>query len=463
MTLTTPIDAGSRPAADAAVRALTTAVTRVHLPGTEAYARLTATQNLATPVQPVAVVEALDATEVATTLRLAAEADVPVAVQGTGHGVTDAMTGALLVHTASLDELTVDPVLRRARIGAGVRWGAVLDAAVPHGLAPVCGSSLHVGVAGFLTGGGVGPLARSHGLSSDYVHAFEVVTGDGVVRRASRTEHPDLFWGLRGGKGALGIVTAVELDLAPVAEVYGGALWFAAEDATPVVRTWSVWADLLPTQATTSLAVLRLPDLDLVPPPLRGRTVVCVRFVWTGAPDEGEELVRAMRAVGEPLIDSVAVLPYAAIGSVHADPDDPMPTSESSFLLEDFGPEAVERFLDLVGPHVPSPQLMVEVRQLGGAVRSGDDCAFAHRDAPFSVFTAGFAMPETADLVAGDARRIAQGLAPWAREGSMPNFTTGGSSWVERAYPAPVAARLRELSVAYDPAGVLLAARRLRG
>ena len=460
MTITTPIDAGSRPAADA-VRALTAAVTRVHTPGTEGYARLTTTQNLATPVQPVAVVEATDAHEVATTLRLAAEAGVRVAVQGTGHGVTEAMTGAVLVHTAALDELTVDPVRRRARIGAGVRWSAVIEAAAPHGLAPVCGSSPHVGVAGFLTGGGVGPLARSHGLSSDYVEAFEVVTGDGVVRRASRTEHPDLFWGLRGGKGALGIVTAVELDLPPVAQVYGGALWFAAEDATPVVRTWGVWADLLPAAATTSLAVLRLPDLELVPPPLRGRTVVCVRFVWTGDPDEGAELLRAVRAVGQPLVDSVAVMPYAAIGAVHADPEDPMPTSESTFLLEDFGPEAVERFLDLVGPHVPSPQLMVEVRQLGGKLREGDDCAFAHRDAPYSVFTAGLAIPETADVVGGDARRIAQGLAPWSRAGAMPNFSTG-AGWLERAYPAPVAARLRELSLTYDPAGVLLAARGLR-
>ncbi len=460
MTITTPIDAGARPA-DAAVHALTAAVTRLHLPGTDGYTRLTATQNLTTPVQPVAVVEARDAHEIATTLRIGAELGVRVAVQGTGHGVTDAMTGAVLVHTTALDELTVDPQKRTARIGAGVRWAAVLEAAAPHGLAPVCGSSPHVGVVGFLTGGGVGPLSRSHGLSSDYVQAFEVVTGDGVVRRASRTEHPDLFWGLRGGRGALGIVTAVELELAPLATVYGGSLWFAAEDGAAVVRTWAVWADLLPSRATTSLAVMRMPDLELVPPPLRGRTAVSVRFVWTGEPDEGAELVRAILAVATPLVDTVGLMPLAAIGAVHTDPDDPMPTAESSFLLEDFGPEAVERFLELVGPDVPSPQLMVEIRQLGGRLREGDDCAYAHRDAPYSVFTVGLAIPQTADLVAGDARRIALGLAPWARTGSMPNFTTG-ADWHERAYPADVAARLRELSVAYDPAGVLLGARGLR-
>lgn len=460
MTTTTPTDAGHRPAADA-VRALSAAVARVHTPGSQGYARLTTTQNPTTPVRPALVVEPTDAREVAATLRLAAEIGVPVAVQGTGHGVTDAMTDAVLVHTAALDTLTVDPVRRRARVGAGVRWSAVIEAAAPHGLAPVCGSSTHVGVVGYLTGGGVGPLVRSHGLSSDHVVAFEVVTGDGVVRRASRTEHPDLFWGLRGGKGTLGIVTEVELDLPPLAHVYGGGLWFAAEATTPVVRAWSVWSELLPTEATTSLAVLRLPDLELVPPPLRGRTAVCVRFVWTGAPDEGADLVRVMRTVARPLLDTVDLLPYAEIGTVHGDPEQPLPTAESTFLLEDFGPEAVERFLDLVGPHVPSPQLMVEVRHLGGRLHDGDDCAFAHREAPYTVFTTGIATPQTAATVADDARRVAEGLAPWGRSGALPNFATD-ARWTERAYPAPVAARLRELSRTYDPAGVLLAARALR-
>ncbi|UJP39979.1 FAD-binding oxidoreductase [Cellulomonas palmilytica] len=463
MTSTTPIDAGYRPAGDAAVRALTDAVSRVHLPGTASYARLTRTQNPTLTLGPLAVVEATDASEVATTLRLAAAFGVRVGVQGTGHGPTDTMDGALLVSTATLDELTIDLVQCRARIGAGVRWSAVLEAAAPYGLAPVCGSSTHVGVVGLLTGGGVGPLARSHGLASDHVHAFEVVTGDGEVRRATRVRNADLFWALRGGKGALGIVTAVELDLPSLSQVYGGAIYFAGEDAAAVVRTWGVWAQLLPEQATTSLAVLRLPDLDLVPPPLRGRTAVAVRFVWTGDPDEGGELVRAVRSAATPLVDTVGVMPYAAIASVHADPEDPIPSHDSTFLLEEFGPEVTERFLELVGPGTPCVQAVVEVRQLGGRVRTGDDCAFAHRDAPYSVFTTGIAAPGTAPVVADDARRIAAGLAPWARAGSMPNFTTrSGRAFVEAVHPPAVAARLHALSLAYDPSGVLLAARGLR-
>jgi len=458
------LDTELRPAAVTAVGALTESVSRVHLPGEPRYAELTITSNLTKAVRPLAVVEAVDADEVSRTVRIAAACGVPVAVAGTGHGATETMDGAVLVHTAALDEITIHPDERWARVGAGVRWQAVIDAAAPHGLAGLCGSSTDVGVVGFLTGGGLGPLARSHGLSSDWVRAFDVVTGDGVVRRASATENPDLFWGLRGGKGSLGIVTAVEVGLADQAEVYGGAIWFDGADTTPVLRTWSVWSDLLPDEGTTSVAIMRLPDLDLFPEPLRGRTTIALRFAWTGDPSVGEEMIRAMRSVATPLIDAVGVLPYAAIGAVHSDPDDPMPLHESSLLLDEFGPDTADAFVDLVGPDARTAQVMVEVRQLGGRVRQGPDCAFAHRDAAFQVFTIGLAIPELGEAVVADSRRIARGLAPWTRGGGLPNFTdTAGPAWARHVYPPSVAARLGELSRRYDPAGVLLAARGVRG
>ncbi|MDM7832316.1 FAD-binding oxidoreductase [Cellulomonas edaphi] len=453
-----------RPAPDAAVRALTQAVARVHLPDTPRYRELTVTSNVVKAVRPLVVVEVVDADDVSRVLRIAAACGVPVAVAGTGHGATESMAGAILIHTAALDELTVHPEGRWARVGAGVRWAAVLAACAPHGLAGLCGSSTDVGVVGFLTGGGVGPMVRSHGLSSDSVRAFDVVTGDGVLRRATATENPDLFWGLRGGKGSLGVVTAVEIDLADQAEVYAGSIWFDGADATAVVRTWSVWSDLLPTEGTTSLAVMRLPDMDEFPEPLRGRTTIALRFTWTGDPAVGEEMIRAMRAVATPLIDSVAVMPYAALGAVHADPEDPMPLHETSLLLDDFGPDTADVLVELVGPAAQTAQAMVEVRQLGGRLRTGPDCAFAHREAAYQVFVLGLMIPEIAQVVAADARRITDALAPWARTGGLPNFTdTAGVAWAQRVYPPQVAARLRELSRAYDPAGVLLAARGVRG
>lgn len=151
----------------------------------------------------------------------------------------------------------------------------------PFGLAGLNGSASDVGIVGFTTGGGVGPLARTHGLASDRVRAFEVVTGEGEVRRATPDEHPDLFFALRGGKGAAGIVTAVEFDLIRLPEFYGGALYFDGEDAPQVISAWRTWAADLPEQANTSFVLLRLPPLDVTPPPLAGRLTIGVRFLWT--------------------------------------------------------------------------------------------------------------------------------------------------------------------------------------
>lgn len=463
--LSSPIGADYRPATAAAVAALTNAGVPVHLPGTEAYAALTGTSNLTKAIQPVAVVPVRDAADVTRTVRVAASAGLRVAVQSTGHGATETMQDAILVSTAALDELTVHADERWARIGGGVRWAAVLEACAPHGLAALAGSSPDVGVVGYLTGGGLGPVARTHGLASDTVRAFEVVTGDGVARRVTATNHPELFWGLRGGKGTLGIVTAVEIDLVEQAELYAGALWFAGADAAAVVRTWSRWCDVLPEEGTTSIAVMRLPDLPFVPEPLRGITSVAVRFAWTGAPAVGEEMIRAIRSVAAPLIDTVQVIPYAALGAVHTDPTDPMPLHEHHSLLDAFPLEAADRLLELVGPDAQCAQVMVEVRQLGGKVLDdgGVPSAFPYRDAAFSLFTIGLMIPEVAQAVTADTARVHDGLAPWAREGGLPNFTdSAGPQWAQRVFTPAVARRLQTLSMVYDPDAVLLAARGVR-
>ena len=365
--LSSPVGSDYRPSPTAALAALTDAGVPVHLPGTDEYAALTRTSNLVKAITPAGVVAVRDAKDVSATLRIAAAAAVRVGVQGTGHGATEAMHDAILVSTVALDEVTVHADERWARVGAGVKWRAVLDACAPHGLAGLAGSSPDVGVVGYLTGGGLGPVARTHGLASDTVRAFDVVTGDGVVRRASAVENADLFWGLRGGKGTLGIVTAVEIDLVEQATLYAGALWFDADAAPAVIRTWSVWSSLLPEEGTTSFALMRLPDMPIFPEPLRARTSLAVRFAWTGDPAVGAEMIQALRAVAAPVMDTVRVMPYVDLGDVHTDPIEPMPLYEQHSLLADFGPEAAERLIGFfeVGPE------FVEARGFGGGERNG--------------------------------------------------------------------------------------------
>lgn len=446
--------------------ALGAAVTRVHLPGSAGYAELTATHNPVHVLRPLAVVEAGTAQDVAATVRVAGAFGVPVAVQSTGHGPWADLAGAVLVATRGLDDLVVDPVARLARIGAGLRWRAVIDAAAPHGLAPVCGSSPSVGVVGLLTGGGHGPLVRTYGLCSDRVVSFEVVTGDGVLRRAAADENPDLYWGLRGGKGTLGIVTSVELELVEQPSLYAGALWFDGADVPAVLRTWARWAELLPDEGTTSVAVMRLPALPGVPPVLADRTTLSVRFAWTGDPAVGVELLRAVRAVALPLVDTVTTRSSTEIGLVHTDPEDPIPAVQVHAVLDRFGADGAERLLELAGPGTPTTHLMVEVRRLGGAARNAlrGESVFAHRDAEWSVLAIGLGVPEVADRVAAEGRRVLAGLEPLARDGALPNFQAGaGASWAAQVYGPSGVRRLRAVSQRYDPAGTLLAGRDVRG
>lgn len=423
------------------------------LPGDEAYVRLATPWNVAVQTRPVAVVEARNVHDISEAVRYAASAGLAVAVQATGHGISTTMDDTLLIHTGRLDECVVHAD-GWARVGAGVRWQQVIEGAAPHGLAPLNGSSPHVGVVGYTTGGGLGPMARTFGFASDRVRAIEVVTGDGELRRATPEQEPELFWGIRGGKGALGIVTALEFDLVPVSEFYGGALYFDGSDAESVLHTWATWCESLPEQATTSVALLRLPPLPGVPEPLAGRPTVAVRFVWTGDPAEGEAVLATIRAAGRPILDGVSVMPYAAIGAVHADPVDPMPTHEAADLLRELPREAVDALLAVAGPSAQSPQVIVELRQLGGAIARAPqhESAVCHRDAAFALNIIGALVPEIADIVPVHAEAVRGALTPWATGGILPNF--GASTHpdrVRRAYDERSLARLVAAAQAYDP------------
>ena len=287
----------------------------VAVPGDADYATLVSPWNLAVPVKPAAVLAAETAQDVVEAVRFAARNGLRVTPQATGHGPMAELATELLVTTKGLDECVVHPE-GWARVGAGVKWLRVVEAAAPHGLAPLSGSITDVGVVGYTTGGGLGPMARTYGLAIDLVRAIEVVTGDGVLRRVTPTEHPELFFGLRGGKGMLGIVTAIEFDLVPQPTFYGGSLWFDGEDAETVIMEWLHWSEDLPELGTTSIALFQLPPMPGVPPELAGRLTLSVRYLWTGDATEGERQFAADPGVsaGHPRRRGPQALPRGRLG-----------------------------------------------------------------------------------------------------------------------------------------------------
>jgi FAD/FMN-containing dehydrogenase len=433
----------------------------LYTPDEPVYEALVSPWNLAVPMRPAAVVAVRTAEDVAETVRFAGEHGLTAGVQATGHGAEASLAGHLLVVTRGLDELTVHAEEQWVRIGAGVKWKRVVEAVTPHGLAALNGSTTDVSVVGYTTGGGVGPLTRTYGLQADRVRAIEVVTGDGVLRRVTPTTYPDLFFALRGGKGAAGIVTALEFDLIRMPSFYGGAVYFDAADAPAVIDRWRGWADALPEQGTTSFALFQLPAAPEIPAALAGRMSLGVRFLWTGDSGEGARLLDEIRAVAPVILDDAAVKPYTAIDSVHADPVEPMPVVDPAILLDGFPAEAADRLLAVAGSGSGSPQIVVEVRHLGGAyAREGiHPNAFSHRAARFSVLTVGLAADAAmAEASLAHAHRLFAALADWDTGGVWPNFgIPHDAASARRSYDARTLARLREVVRTYDPQGVLQA------
>ncbi|PRC45727.1 FAD-linked oxidase, partial [Mycobacterium sp. ITM-2017-0098] len=239
---------------------------------------------------------------------------------------------------------------------------------------------------------------------------------------------------------------------------YGGAVYFDGDDAAAVLHAWQSWSAGLPETVNTSIAIQQLPPLPGIPEPLAGRMTVALRYTAVGDFTDAERLLAPMRAVATPVLDTVGVLPYAAIGMVHADPVDPMPINENQALLTELPMEAVDALLAVAGPGTGSPQVIVELRLLGGELArpARHRSAFCHRDAAFSLAVIGVLMPEIADGVIQHASSVTQAVAPWATGGQMPNFAPSyDPARPARVYTEDTLHWLAALADRYDPARVL--------
>ncbi|MGI5245750.1 FAD-binding oxidoreductase [Dactylosporangium sp. CA-139066] len=335
--------------------------------------------------EPGAVFGAVDAADVVAAVRFAGEHGMPVSLRPAA--------GAVLVTIERMDGVVVDASARRARVEGGARWAHVIAAAAPHGLFPVCADSSAAGVVAHILGRGAGPLGRRYGYAADHVRAIDIVTSNGELRTVDARREPELFWALRSGGGAkLGIVTAVELDLAEGDGFYGGGLYFEAEHAGAVLRAYREWSAGLPESMCTSVAMLRLPDTGELPDSLRGAFVTHVRVAYVGTPDDGAELLAPMRAAAPMLVDDVSWRPYTEIDTVHRDPDEPEPVRARGVRLGELSERTVERVLDAAGPQVNVPLPMVEIRHLAGTT--------------FALHVAGHGAPGLAPLVDAVTERV---------------------------------------------------------
>jgi FAD/FMN-containing dehydrogenase len=296
-------------------------------------------------------------------------------------------------------------------------------------------------------------LGRTFGFSADRVRHMTVVTADGEIRDVTPEREPDLFWGLRGGKSNLGIVTEMTVGLVPVSRIYGGGIYYPGDAAEQVLHAYMTWSASLSERTSSSISLLRLPPLPELPEPLRGRLTVHLRVAHVG--DGGEEVVAPMRAVAPALVDAVDDMPYTDVDLVHQDPDHPVPVYERIALLPALTGDVVDRLLAVAGPAVHTPVLFAELRQLGGALAREPEVpnAVTGRGDAFSLFVLGMLMPEIADIVVPSVDGVIEALRACTSGRTMVNLhgRPGDDADRARAWEPATYARLRALKQAYDP------------
>jgi FAD/FMN-containing dehydrogenase len=443
------------PAAVAELRAQLTG--EVVVPTEDTYDDARATWNLIVDHYPALVVLPETAEDIAVAVRFAVAHGLDVALQATGHGVIRNADDALLINTAHMTAVTIDPAAQTAWIAAGAKWGDVLNAAQDHGLAPLLGSSPEVGAVAYTLGGGSGWLVRKYGLASDSALRFQVVTADGQIRTASADENPDLFWGLRGGGGSLAAVAGMEVQLYPVDTVYGGFMVYPTALAGDVLTRWREWIKTVPDELTTAVKIINLPDMEDVPPLLRGQTAVFLAGCYVGPAETGAALLQPWRDWQEPMLDAFHPMSFRDVGDISQDPTDPMP----SFLtgvwlkeLDDATIDALVRYATLQEARVPL--IFAEVRHIGGAVGTADasQSAFGYRDSELLLELVGLVpAPQLWQALTDYADRLRAEIAPALTGTVYMNFLEGeeAQARVRDGFPPETFARLVELKGKYDP------------
>jgi FAD/FMN-containing dehydrogenase len=427
------------------------------LPDTSGYDAARGIWNAMIDRRPALIARCGTAGDVALAVHLAGAHDVLVSVRGGGHNIAGnaVCDGGLMIDLSAMNSVAVDVSARLARVGPGATLGDVDRATQAHGLALPVGINSTTGIAGLTLGGGFGWLSRSLGLTIDNLVSADVVTADGAMVRASESEHPDLFWGIRGGGGNFGIVTSFEFRLHPVGpEVLSGLVIHPLDEAPKVLRFYREFLKRTPDQFVCWFVLRKAPPLPFLAPEWHGREILALAVCYAGAIADGERVAKPLRDFGHPIADVVQPHPYTAWQAVL----DPLltPGMRNYWKSHDFH-EVSDGLIDVLVEHarrIPDPQTEIAVAQLGGAVSRvpAGATAYAHRDAQFVMNVHGrWEDPAKDATCIGWARQLFEAATPFATGGVYVNFLTQDEQGrVPAAYGGNYA-RLVALKRKYDP------------
>ena len=426
-------------------------------PGSERYETTRSIWNAMIDRRPALIVACASETDIVEAVRFAAGRDLLTSVCGAGHNIAGnaVCDGGLMISLREMTEVEVDPQARTVRVEPGATL-ADLDAATQaHGLAVPTGINSTTGIAGLTLGGGFGWLSRKYGMTVDNLRSARVVLADGRLVTASATEHPDLFWGLRGGGGNFGVVTSFAFDAHPVGpEVLSGLIVHPFADAEAVLRDYRAFVADAPDEVTVWVVMRKAPPLPFLPEDVHGTEVVVLAAMYAGPMEDGEAALAPLRAIGDPIADVIGPHPFAGWQQAF----DPLltPGERNYWKTHDFtelSDELLDEVLDYV-ERLPDPQSEVFFGQVGGAQgRVPDDAtAYQGRGASFIMNVHGrWSDPAKDDDVIGWSRDLWRATAPFATGEAYVNFMTEEEQdRVSEAYGSSHA-RLVELKNRYDP------------
>jgi FAD/FMN-containing dehydrogenase len=428
----------------------------VILPGDADYESARLVWNGMIDKRPGLIARCAGPADVLAAVRFAREHELLVAVRGGGHNVAGNATcdGGMVIDLSRMRAVRVDPTWQIAWAEGGATWGDLDREAEAHGLATTGGAVSTTGIAGLTLGGGVGWLARKHGLACDNLLAADVVTADGRLLTASAEEHADLFWGLRGGGGNFGVVTTFAYRLHPLGTVLGGMVVHPVEQAHEVLRFFRAYAAGAPEELSALFYFFVAPAAPFLPPHVHGRPVAALAVCYAGPPEQGAAVLRPLRTFGAPLADTIQPMPYSAMQRLVEQGSVPRQKNywKAAFFraLDDAAVEALSARMEAV--RAPGP--FVEIFQFNGAVNrvAPEATAFAHRHASFDL-TIGAKWLDPAETEAQIAwvRETYHAVEPSTTGAVYVNYLGDeGAERVRAAYGANYD-RLVALKRAYDP------------
>jgi FAD/FMN-containing dehydrogenase len=430
------------------------------VPGSDGYDAARKVWNGMIDKHPAVIVRCTGVADVMAAVQFARDQRLVVAVRGGGHNVAGnaVCDDGIVIDLSPMKGIRVDPAARTVRAQGGVTWGELDRETQAFGLATTGGLISTTGIAGLTLGGGIGWLARKHGLVCGNLLSADVITADGRLLVASARQNPELFWAIRGGGGNFGIVTSFEYRLHALGPlVTGGLVLHPAERAGDVLRFYRGYIATAPDALSAFPAFIMVPPLPQVPTALHGTPAIAIAACYAGPPDDGERAVRPLREFGPPAADLLGALPYTTLQSLF---DASAPAGGLSYWKSDYLNELSDACIDVLVRHTAalptlSPLNTVHLYPLGGAVaRVGSTkTAFAHRAARYStILAAEWFDPAQSEANIQWVRELWQAMRPFSTGGVGVNFLGGdeGAERVRAAYGQNYA-RLAMLKKRYDP------------